>query len=88
MYIYPASLFNDESGFGSSNNDIIDNNKILTLIWKWDPESIRYDIFDDDSRIKPKAIQLKKLQEELHAIGNSHLTFQLFFIINIRINGS
>ena len=32
LYIYPASLFNDESGFGSSNNDIIDNNKILTDI--------------------------------------------------------
>jgi hypothetical protein len=52
----------------------LDNNKILTLIWKWDPESIRYDIFDGDSRIKPKATHLKKLQEELHAIGNSHLT--------------
>lgn len=52
----------------------LDNNKILTLIWNWDPESIRNDIFDDDTRIKPKAMQLKKLQEELHAIGNSHLT--------------
>jgi hypothetical protein len=52
----------------------LDNNKILTFIWRWDPESIRYDIFDGDIRIKPKAIQLKKLQEELHAIGNSYLT--------------
>ena len=52
----------------------LDNNKILTIIWKWDPESIRNDIFDGDTRIKPKAMQLKKLQEELHAIGNSHLT--------------
>lgn len=52
----------------------LDNNKILTLIWKWDLESTRNDIFDDDSRIKPKAIQLKKMQDELQWMGDSYLT--------------
>ena len=52
----------------------LDNNKILTLIWKWDPESIRNDIFDGDTRIIPSAKELKKLQEELQAMGDSYLT--------------
>lgn len=52
----------------------LDNNKILTFIWKWDPESTRNEIFDGDTRIIPKAIQLKKLQEEFQAMGDSYLT--------------
>ena len=52
----------------------LDNNKILTFIWKWDPESIRNDIFDGDTRIIPNAKELKKLQEELQAMGDSYLT--------------
>lgn len=52
----------------------LDNNKILTLIWNWNPESIRNDIFDGDTRIKLKAIRCKKIQDELDCIGNSYLT--------------
>ena len=52
----------------------LDNNKILTIIWKWDPESIRNDIFDDDTRIISSAKELKKLQEEFQAMGDSYLT--------------
>ena len=52
----------------------LDNNKILTIIWKWEPESIRNDIFDGDTRIIPSAKELKKLQEEFQAMGDSYLT--------------
>ena len=51
-----------------------DDNQILSLIWKWDPESIRNDIFKGDTRIIPKAKILQKLQDEFQSIGDSHLT--------------
>ena len=69
-------LINDVETWYANSKRIycLDNNKILTLIWKWEPESTINDIFNGDTRIKPKAMQLKKLQEELLAMGNSYLT--------------
>tara|TARA_B110000037_G_C16932814_1_gene429328 strand:- start:260 stop:757 length:498 start_codon:yes stop_codon:yes gene_type:complete len=70
------SLIKDVKSWYAKSQGIyyFDDNQILSLIWKWDPESIRNDIFNGDTRIIPKAKILQKLHDEFQSIGDSHLT--------------
>jgi hypothetical protein len=69
-------LIEDIQSWYAKSQDIyhFNHDQILSLIWKWDPESIRNDIFNGDTRIIPKAKILQKLQNEFQSIGDTYLT--------------
>ena len=67
-------LIDDVKSWYANKRLYYKDNEIDRLVWKWNPESRRDDIFNGESRIRQKAIQLKTLQGELDKIGTSYLT--------------